>query len=75
MVLVFLYFFENFTNFCGQMCGLGSISVSFRFTKFLPSVVQPTAHQCCHSVVKKNTRIHLEKNPENNFKKTDIQNV
>ena len=46
MVQVFIYanFFQTFPNFCGQMCGLGLISVGFRFTKFLPSVIQPTAH-------------------------------
>jgi len=44
MVPVFIYFFQTFQNSCGQMCGLGLISVRFRFTKFLPSVVQPTAH-------------------------------
>jgi len=44
MVLVFIYFFQNFPRFCGQMCGLGLISVRFRLTTFLPSVVQPTAH-------------------------------
>jgi len=35
MVLFFTYFFQKFSNFCGQMCGLGLISVSVRFTKFL----------------------------------------
>jgi len=44
MVPVFIYFFQKFPNFCGQMCGLRLISVRFKFTKFLPSVVQPTAH-------------------------------
>ena len=31
MVLVFTYFFQKFRNVCGQMCGLGLISVSFKF--------------------------------------------
>ena len=44
MVQVFIYFFQKFPNFYGQMCGLGLISVRLRFPKFLPSVVQPTAH-------------------------------
>ena len=44
MVPVFIYFFQKFINFCGEKCGLGLISVRFRFIKFLPSVVQPTAH-------------------------------
>jgi len=44
MVPVFIYFFQKFSNFCGQMCGLGLISVRFTFAKFLPSVVQPSAH-------------------------------
>jgi len=33
------------------MCGLGLISVRFRFTKFLPSGVQPTAHLSWISVM------------------------
>jgi len=34
------------------MCGLaGLISVRFRFTKFLPSVVQPAAHLSWISVM------------------------
>jgi len=33
------------------MSGLGLISVSFRFTMFLPSVVQPIAHLSCISVM------------------------
>jgi len=33
------------------MCGLGFISVRFTFTKFLPSVVQPTAHLSWISVM------------------------
>ena len=37
--VVFIYCFQTFPNICGQRCGLGLISVSFRFTKFLPSVV------------------------------------
>jgi len=49
--LFLFYFFEKFPNFCGQICGLGSISVRFRFTKFLPSVVQPTAHLSWISVM------------------------
>jgi len=44
LVKVFIYFFQNFPKFCGQMCGLALISVRFKFTTFLPSVVQPTAH-------------------------------
>jgi len=44
MVTVFICFFQKLPNFWGQICGLGLISVRFRFTKFLPSVVQPTAH-------------------------------
>jgi len=51
MVPVFIYFFQKFQNFCGQMCGLGSISVRFRFTKFLPSIVQPIAHLSWISVM------------------------
>ena len=51
MVAVFIYFFQKFPNFCGQICGLGLISVRFRFTKFLPRVVQPTAHLSWTSVV------------------------
>jgi len=41
-VPVFVYFFQKFSNFCGQMCGLGLTNVKCTFTKFLP--VQPTAH-------------------------------
>jgi len=33
------------------MCGLGLISGRFRFIKFLPSVVQPTAHLSWISVM------------------------
>ena len=44
MVPVFIYVFQKFPNFCGQMCALGLISVRFTFTKFLSSVVQPPAH-------------------------------
>jgi len=44
MVPVFIYFFPKFPNFRGQICGIGLISVRFRFTKFLPSAVQPAAH-------------------------------
>jgi len=51
MVPVFIYFFQKFPNFCGQICGLGLISVRFRFPKFLPSVVQPTAHLSYISVM------------------------
>jgi len=52
MVPVFIYLFQKFSNFCGQMCGLaGLISVRFRFTKFLPSVVQPAAHLSWISVM------------------------
>jgi len=39
MVPVFIYCFQKFQNFCGEICGLGLMSVSFRFTKFLPSVI------------------------------------
>jgi len=48
MVPVFIYFFQKFPNFCGQICDLGLVSARFRFTKFLPSVVQPTAHLSCY---------------------------
>ena len=51
MVSVFTYFFQKFPNFSGQVCGLGLISVTFMFTKFLPSVVQPTAHLSWISVM------------------------
>jgi len=51
MVPIFIYFFQKFLNFCGQICGLGLISVRFSFTKFLPSVVQPTAHLSWISVM------------------------
>jgi len=51
MVPVFVYFFQKFPNFCGQMRGLGLINVRFRFTKFLPSVVQHTAHLSLISVM------------------------
>jgi len=34
MVPVFIYFFQKFPNFCGQICGLGSISVRFRLLSF-----------------------------------------
>jgi len=44
MVPVFIYFFQKFPKFCGQICGLGLISVRLRFTKFLPNIVQLTAH-------------------------------
>ena len=33
MVPVFIYFFQKFLNLCGQICGLGLISVRFMFTK------------------------------------------
>jgi len=33
------------------MCGLGLISVRFTFTKFLPSVFQPTAYLSLISVM------------------------
>jgi len=49
MVLVFICFFQKFPNFCGQMCGLGLISV--RFIKFLPSIVQFAAHLSWISVM------------------------
>ena len=51
MVLVFIYFFQKFPNFCGQMHGLGLLSVRFRFTTFLPSIGQPTAHLSWISVM------------------------
>jgi len=51
MVLVFIYFFQKFPNFCGPMCGLGLISVRFMVTKFLPRIVQPTAHLSWISVM------------------------
>ena len=41
MVVVFIYFFQMFSSFCVQICGLVS---GVRFTTFLPSVVQSTAH-------------------------------
>jgi len=42
MIPVFIYCFQKFPNFCGQMCGLA---------KFQPSVVQPTAHLSWISVM------------------------
>jgi len=51
MKTVLMYFFQRFPNFCGQICGLGLISVRFRFTKFLPSVVKPPAHLSWISVM------------------------
>jgi len=51
MVSVFIYSFQKFPNISGQMCGLSLISIRFRFTKFLPSVVQPTAHLSWISVM------------------------
>ena len=51
MVPVFICFFPKFPSFCGQMRGLGLISVRFRFTKFLPSVVQLTVHLSWISVM------------------------
>jgi len=51
MVPVFIFFFQNFLNSCGQICGLDLISVRFRFTKFLPSVVQSIAHLSWISVM------------------------
>ena len=39
MVTTFIFFFQKFTHFCGQMCGLGLISVGFTFT-FIPSLYQ-----------------------------------
>jgi len=51
MVPVFIYFFQKFLNFCNQVCGLGLISLRLRFAKFLPSVVQPTAHLSWISVM------------------------
>jgi len=38
MVPVFIYFFQKFPNFCGV-----GLRASFRFTTFLPNVVQSTA--------------------------------
>jgi len=41
MVPVFICFFQKFPNFCVQICCLSlGIRVRFRFTTFLPSVVQ-----------------------------------
>ena len=37
MVLVFIYFFQKFPNFCGQMCGLGLISIRPNSTKRSPA--------------------------------------
>jgi len=51
MVPVFIYFFQKFPDFCGQMCDLGLVSVRFTVTKFLPSVVQPIAHLSWISVM------------------------
>ena len=51
MVPVFIYFFQKFPNFCGQIYGLGLISFRFAFTKFLPSIVQRTAHLSSISVM------------------------
>jgi len=51
IVLVFIYFFQKFPNFCGQIWSLGLISVRFRFTKFLLCMVQPTAHLSWISVI------------------------
>jgi len=51
MVAVFIYFFQKFPNYCGQMCGLGLISIRFRFTQFLPRVVQSTTHLSWISVM------------------------
>jgi len=51
MVPVFIYSCQKFPNIRVQMCGLGLISVRFRFTKFLLSVVQPTAHLSWISVM------------------------
>ena len=51
MVPVFIYFFQKLPNFCGQMSGLGLISFRFTSTKFLPSVVQTTAHLSWISVM------------------------
>jgi len=48
---IYANFFQKFPNFCGQMCGLGLISVGFRFAKFLPSVIQPAAHLSWISVM------------------------
>jgi len=38
------------------------------------SLAGQACSQCCHSVMKKNPRIYLEKTPENK-KNSDIQNV
>ena len=50
---VFIYLFQKLSNFCGQICDSGSISVRFRFTKILPRerVVQPIAHLSLISVM------------------------
>jgi len=39
------------------------------------AILKKCIKQCCHSVMKKNPRIYLEKNPENDKKNPDIQNV
>jgi len=50
IVPVFVSFFQKFPNFCGQIYGLG-LSVKFKFTSFLPSVIQPAAHMSWISVM------------------------
>jgi len=58
LVPVFIQLFQKFPNFCVQICGLGlglvygiGLRVRFRFTTFLPSVVQSTAHLSWISVM------------------------
>ena len=36
---------------------------------------EQSSNQCCHSVMKKNPRIYLEKTPENDKRNPDKQNV
>ena len=67
MVPVFIYFVQKFPNFCSQMCGLGSMSVRFMFTKFLWSVVQPTAHLSWISVM-----LHCYRQWMNKFSKMKV---
>jgi len=62
MVQVFIYFFQKFPNIYGQMCGLGLISIRLRFTKFLPSLVQLTAHLSWVSVMLQAMDVKVFKN-------------
>jgi len=59
---------------------LPDIQLANRIVIISASYVSPVMHpeQCCHSVMKKNPRIHVEKNPENNKKnrhKTRLKKV